>query len=61
MAKCDSYHTRETRRYTYDQYTGEPIAHKVTIGICYGTFECEECKCGGDRSKCDFYPENKTK
>jgi len=24
---------------------------------CYGTKEMERCNCGGDRSKCDFYPE----
>lgn len=23
---------------------------------CFGTREIEECSCGGDRSKCDFYP-----
>lgn len=24
---------------------------------CYGTKELEQCSCGGDKSKCDFYPE----
>lgn len=23
--------------------------------VCYGTKECEECVCGGDRKNCDFY------
>ena len=23
--------------------------------VCYGTKDREECKCGGDKSKCDFY------
>ena len=27
--------------------------------LCYGTKEMEECSCGGDKSKCDFYPENR--
>ena len=27
------------------------------IGVCWGTKECEACSCGGDESKCDFYPE----
>lgn len=27
----------------------------ITTGVCYGTKECEECSCGGDRLKCDFY------
>ena len=26
---------------------------------CYGTKECEYCNCGGDESKCDFYPEKR--
>lgn len=29
----------------------------VCKGYCYGT--CEECSCGGDRTKCDFYPANR--
>lgn len=24
--------------------------------VCYGTKEREECKCGGDAIRCDFYP-----
>lgn len=28
----------------------------VIEGRCFGTREMEICKCGGDRSKCDFYP-----
>ena len=24
---------------------------------CYGTKEREPCACGGDKRKCDFYPE----
>lgn len=24
--------------------------------VCYGTKEMEECTCGGDVAKCDFYP-----
>ena len=56
MCKCDCYHERIKYRYTYDQYSGERIRHEVNTGVCYGTFECEECRCGGDKSKCDFYP-----
>jgi calcineurin-like phosphoesterase family protein len=26
---------------------------------CWGTFEREWCKCGGDESKCDFYPKKR--
>ena len=27
--------------------------------VCYGTKEMEECSCGGDESKCNFYPEKR--
>jgi hypothetical protein len=27
--------------------------------LCYGTREMEECTCGGDVSRCDFYPEKR--
>lgn len=29
------------------------------IGVCWGTKECEACSCGGDESKCDFYPDKR--
>lgn len=48
MGKCDCYHTKES--------VGGAI-----YGICYGTRECEICSCGGDESKCDFYPEKRKK
>lgn len=31
------------------------------IPRCNGTKEREECQCGGDESKCDFYPEKRAK
>lgn len=27
--------------------------------VCYGTKEMEVCSCGGDESKCNFYPEKR--
>ena len=30
-------------------------------GICNGTKEREQCHCGGDTSKCDFYPHETVK
>ena len=27
--------------------------------LCYGTKEMEECSCGGDTRKCNFYPEKR--
>lgn len=29
------------------------------IQRCSGTKEVDSCNCGGDRSKCDFYPEKR--
>lgn len=26
------------------------------VGSCWGTQERDACSCGGDKSKCDFYP-----
>ena len=57
MSKCDCYHIETHRRYTYNPMTGTPIGHDVDIGVCWGTRECEECSCGGDENKCNFYPE----
>ena len=56
MRKCDCYRLRPTIRYTYDPLTGSPIAHDIKVGFCAGTKECEECRCGGYMTKCDFYP-----
>ena len=32
-----------------------------SFGMCLGTKEIEPCDCGGDESKCDFYPERRKK
>lgn len=61
MKKCDSYHLQPKTRYTYHPLTGRPIAHDIEVGVCWGTRECDECDCGGDRLKCDFYPEVRKK
>ena len=47
MEKCKCYHTQ--MRYHFDTNVEEPV------GYCYGTKECEECSCGGDKLKCNFY------
>ena len=36
---------------SYTTYYGE--------SRCLGTKECDRCNCGGDESKCDFYPEKR--
>ena len=59
--KCHCYHTQQKTRYTYNQFTGSPIPHNVEVGVCWGTRETDECSCGGDEIKCDFYPEVRAK
>lgn len=54
---CDCYHTKMERYYHYNPFTGKSINEEREVGICYGTRECEQCRCGGDRKKCDFYEE----
>ena len=72
MKKCDCYHEQTKTRYPTEFERGyqfglygkwvhpdTPIEYKE--GICWGTRECETCKCGGDPNKCDFYPEKRNK
>lgn len=59
--KCTCYRIQKERRYTYHPITGQPIEHDVEVGVCWGTRERDRCSCGGDRTKCDFYPEVREK
>jgi hypothetical protein len=59
--KCDCYHVEKKTIYTYHQITGRPIGHDVDVGVCWGTKEADECSCGGDEFKCDFYPNVRSK
>lgn len=54
--KCHCYHKQPKTRYTYHPITGSPIGNDIVVGVCWGTKETEECSCGGDETKCDFYP-----
>lgn len=53
MKQCDCHHTT-----TYTRCDGLKafIKHE-----CWGTRERDECSCGGDRTKCDFYPDVREK
>ena len=42
---------------TYEQCSSYDEASKR----CMGTAEVDPCKCGGDPSKCDFYPEKRNR
>lgn len=57
MDKCKCYHTQfiTTKNYSLDCISTE------SYSVCFGTKECEKCSCGGDRTKCDFYPEVRLK
>lgn len=55
--KCDCYEVVKKLRYTYHPLTGKPMGHNVDVGVCNGTRERDECSCGGNETKCDFYPE----
>ena len=57
---CDCYGRRLERTYARNPKTGG-IGFNVFVGICNGTKEQEPCSCGGNREKCDFYPEYRKK
>lgn len=57
MEKCECFWTdswHEVRR-----YDGDCLPVVVKKNICNGTKEREECTCGGDPAKCDFYPQKR--
>ena len=56
MKKCDCYRERSV---TF--YNGIFGMQNYLEGYCVGTKECDACNCGGDESKCDFYPEKRKK
>ena len=49
MSHCDCYNVRIDRIY----------GNEMKYGVCLGTKEIDRCDCGGDESKCDFYPEKR--
>lgn len=68
MKKCNCYEERTEKHYFTDFERGLNYAYgktaeyeNRTYGVCGGTKECERCSCGGDKSKCDFYPEERKK
>lgn len=53
MKKCDCY--VEVSGFNPDPYS----SLFITQSRCNGTRERDECTCGGDPAKCDFYPEKR--
>ena len=54
MSKCNSYH----ESYQCIDFTRGMCKVRSE---CWGTRERDECSCGGDTEKCDFYPEKRKK
>ena len=49
MGQCNCYNVHIDRIY----------GNETKYGVCLGTKEVDRCNCGGDESKCDFYPEKR--
>ena len=54
MNICDCY--KEGERLEYFIVNKIPIRKMTKHSYCNGTKEQDVCSCGGDRTKCDFYP-----
>lgn len=57
MEKCNCYHVTAYMGYSRDTDS----TYNYERAECWGTKERETCRCGGDKSKCDFYPEIREK
>ena len=57
MKKCDCY----CEEYAITGWLGPYKQIRELKTRCNGTRERDECSCGGDRTKCDFYPEVREK
>lgn len=57
MNKCDCYNEQAK----IIGWLGPDEAIRKTVCVCNGTKEQDVCSCGGDRAKCDFYPEVRNK
>jgi hypothetical protein len=60
MNKCDKYHLYDKWLITYNPATGNAIRNTHQVGVCWGTKGQDECTCGGDTAKCDFYDHIRT-
>lgn len=60
MDRCECYKYGERFECRYSEY-GKPYGIMVGYNYCSGTKERETCSCGGNKIKCDFYPQVKEK
>lgn len=64
MHKCECYFEEEHPIFQYGNFTSgysRATGLTTTVGHCNGTKEWDICDCKGDRCKCDFYPEVRTR
>ena len=57
MTKCDCYANGIRHKCTEPDLSGNSYVRLYEYSYCTGTKEQDPCSCGGDRSKCDFYPD----
>lgn len=57
MEKCECYH----EKYEITGWLGPYEQIRKLRTRCSGTKEQDECSCGGDKTKCDFYSEVREK
>lgn len=55
--KCSCYQEIPYQRYDFSS----DMSIIDVVKVCFGTRERDECNCGGDPAKCDFYPEKREK
>lgn len=55
MSKCEHWHKTTVQK--YDPW--RDLWLPSDLYRCWGTKEAEICSCGGDPTKCDFYPEKR--
>lgn len=57
---CSCYHEVAHHEPRYNVYTGDVSYYEdVVHGECWGTKDCQECRCNGDIKNCTHYPEKR--
>ena len=57
MGRCNCWEERIEYKPLHNMIGNPDVA--IPYGVCLGTKEIDRCDCGGDESKCDFYPEKR--
>ena len=52
---CEFYYTQEAIKQITNPLTGGTMPHRYNVGVCWGRKDRDECSCGGNKDKCDFY------